>query len=138
MFYRIDKRDQGGLGWQALRWYVHLPAYLRIQDVYLNVRCADLQKGWKHVLEHYPEVSLSIIRHARSHLNYTSLTLTVLSLPVRATAVTPSSMYFVPIPEGCRCLLCLSWIQGHPEFGFNFKALVCHDGVRVFNDSRKA
>ena len=22
-----------------------------------------------------------------------------------------------------------SWIQGHPEFGFNFKALVCHDGV---------
>uniref|UniRef100_A0A0W0FUP7 Dipeptidyl-peptidase V n=1 Tax=Moniliophthora roreri TaxID=221103 RepID=A0A0W0FUP7_MONRR len=23
----------------------------------------------------------------------------------------------------------VSWIQGHPEFGFNFKALVCHDGV---------
>ena len=23
----------------------------------------------------------------------------------------------------------LSWIQGHPEFGFGFKALVCHDGV---------
>ena len=22
-----------------------------------------------------------------------------------------------------------SWIQGHPEYGFNFKALVCHDGV---------
>ncbi|KAJ7795616.1 Alpha/Beta hydrolase protein [Mycena olivaceomarginata] len=22
-----------------------------------------------------------------------------------------------------------SWIQSHPEFGFNFKALVCHDGV---------
>jgi len=22
-----------------------------------------------------------------------------------------------------------SWIQGHPEFGFEFKALVCHDGV---------
>ncbi|KAJ6563539.1 Alpha/Beta hydrolase protein [Mycena sp. CBHHK59/15] len=22
-----------------------------------------------------------------------------------------------------------TWIQGHPEFGFNFKALVCHDGV---------
>lgn len=22
-----------------------------------------------------------------------------------------------------------SWIQGHPEFGFNFKALVGHDGV---------
>ncbi|CAA7261498.1 unnamed protein product [Cyclocybe aegerita] len=23
----------------------------------------------------------------------------------------------------------INWIQGHPEFGFNFKALVCHDGV---------
>jgi len=22
-----------------------------------------------------------------------------------------------------------SWIQGHPDFGFGFKALVCHDGV---------
>ncbi|KAJ7505197.1 Alpha/Beta hydrolase protein [Mycena galericulata] len=23
----------------------------------------------------------------------------------------------------------VNWIQGHPEYGFNFKALVCHDGV---------
>ncbi|CCM03548.1 uncharacterized protein FIBRA_05684 [Fibroporia radiculosa] len=23
----------------------------------------------------------------------------------------------------------INWIQGHPEFGFGFKALVCHDGV---------
>ncbi|KAJ7928032.1 alpha/beta-hydrolase [Mycena leptocephala] len=23
----------------------------------------------------------------------------------------------------------INWIQGHPEFGFNFKALICHDGV---------
>ena len=23
-----------------------------------------------------------------------------------------------------------SWIQGHPEYGFDFKALVGHDGVR--------
>lgn len=22
-----------------------------------------------------------------------------------------------------------SWIQSHPEFGFGFKALFCHDGV---------
>ena len=22
-----------------------------------------------------------------------------------------------------------SWIQSNPEFGFGFKALVCHDGV---------
>ena len=22
-----------------------------------------------------------------------------------------------------------SWIQGHPEYGFGFKAVVCHDGV---------
>lgn len=27
-----------------------------------------------------------------------------------------------------------SWIQGHPEYGFNFKALVGHDGVRTFAD----
>lgn len=23
----------------------------------------------------------------------------------------------------------LSWIQSNPDFGFGFKALVCHDGV---------
>ncbi|KAG8968683.1 hypothetical protein FRC03_006430 [Tulasnella sp. 419] len=23
----------------------------------------------------------------------------------------------------------INWIQGHPEYGFNFKALVCHDGI---------
>ncbi|KAJ7069651.1 Alpha/Beta hydrolase protein [Mycena amicta] len=23
----------------------------------------------------------------------------------------------------------MNWLQGHPEYGFNFKALVCHDGV---------
>jgi dipeptidyl aminopeptidase/acylaminoacyl peptidase len=23
----------------------------------------------------------------------------------------------------------INWIQGHPEYGFNFKALACHDGV---------
>ncbi|KAJ7644021.1 Alpha/Beta hydrolase protein [Roridomyces roridus] len=23
----------------------------------------------------------------------------------------------------------INWIQGHPEYGFDFKALVCHDGV---------
>ncbi|KAI0036528.1 Alpha/Beta hydrolase protein [Vararia minispora EC-137] len=23
----------------------------------------------------------------------------------------------------------INWIQGHPEYGFNFKALFCHDGV---------
>ncbi|KAJ7795578.1 hypothetical protein B0H14DRAFT_2918756 [Mycena olivaceomarginata] len=23
----------------------------------------------------------------------------------------------------------INWLQGHPEYGFNFKALVCHDGV---------
>ena len=26
----------------------------------------------------------------------------------------------------------LSWIQGNPDFGFGFKALVCHDGVCDF------
>ena len=25
-----------------------------------------------------------------------------------------------------------SWIQGHPELGFNFKALACHDGVSFY------
>jgi hypothetical protein len=28
-------------------------------------------------------------------------------------------------------LILHSWIQGNPELGFGFKALVCHDGVRL-------
>jgi hypothetical protein len=34
------------------------------------------------------------------------------------------------------CVLILafrSWIQGNPELGFGFKALVCHDGVRFLS-----
>ncbi|KAI1793256.1 Alpha/Beta hydrolase protein [Ganoderma leucocontextum] len=55
----------------------------------------DLQKGWKHVLEKYPEVD-----------------------PDRAVAAGASYGGYA-----------INWIQGHPEFGFNFKALVCHDGA---------
>ncbi|KAI0688887.1 alpha/beta-hydrolase [Earliella scabrosa] len=51
----------------------------------------DLQAGWKHVLENFPEVD-----------------------PDRAVAAGASYG---------------GWIQGHPEFGFNFKAMVCHDGA---------
>ncbi|KAF5369307.1 hypothetical protein D9758_002810 [Tetrapyrgos nigripes] len=55
----------------------------------------DLQKGWKHALEKYPEIN-----------------------PDRAVAAGASWGGYA-----------INWIQGHPEFGFGFKALVCHDGV---------
>jgi hypothetical protein len=51
---------------------------------------------------------------------------------VRAGVVMLSSM--TPIKQvlmtGIDCVHD-SWIQGHPEYGFGFKALVCHDGVRT-------
>src|SRR5258707_7165448 len=57
-------------------------------------------------------------------------TLVVQSRQVRAGVATPSSEFscthHTRIPNA---YLWQSWIQGHPEFGFNFKALVCHDGV---------
>ncbi|KAL0961326.1 hypothetical protein HGRIS_006284 [Hohenbuehelia grisea] len=55
----------------------------------------DMQAGWKHVLEKYPEID-----------------------PERAVAAGASWGGYA-----------INWIQGHPEYGFNFKALVCHDGV---------
>ncbi|PCH40235.1 alpha/beta-hydrolase [Wolfiporia cocos MD-104 SS10] len=55
----------------------------------------DMQKGWKHVLEHFPEID-----------------------PDRAVAAGASWGGYA-----------INWIQGHPEYGFGFKALVCHDGV---------
>ncbi|KAI0775548.1 alpha/beta-hydrolase [Trametes elegans] len=55
----------------------------------------DLQKGFKYVLDNFPEVD-----------------------PDRAVAAGASYGGYA-----------INWIQGHPEYGFNFKALVCHDGV---------
>ncbi|KAH0586242.1 Dipeptidyl-peptidase 5 [Termitomyces sp. J132] len=55
----------------------------------------DLQKGWNHVLNAYPEIDAE-----------------------RAVAAGASWGGYA-----------INWIQGHPEYGFNFKALVCHDGV---------
>ncbi|KAG7442969.1 alpha/beta-hydrolase [Guyanagaster necrorhizus] len=55
----------------------------------------DLQKGWKYVLNTYPEID-----------------------PDRAVAAGASWGGYA-----------VNWIQGHPEYEFNFKALVCHDGV---------
>ncbi|EIM85929.1 alpha/beta-hydrolase [Stereum hirsutum FP-91666 SS1] len=55
----------------------------------------DLQKGWKYILNKYPEIDQE-----------------------RAVAAGASWGGYA-----------INWIQGHPEFGFGFKALVCHDGV---------
>lgn len=55
----------------------------------------DMQKGWKYILDTYPQVDRD-----------------------RAVAAGASWGGYA-----------INWIQGHPEFGFNFKALVCHDGV---------
>ncbi|KZT11901.1 alpha/beta-hydrolase [Laetiporus sulphureus 93-53] len=55
----------------------------------------DMQKGWKYILDNYPEID-----------------------PERAVAAGASWGGYA-----------INWIQGHPEYGFGFKALVCHDGV---------
>ncbi|OBZ71378.1 Dipeptidyl-peptidase 5 [Grifola frondosa] len=55
----------------------------------------DLQKGWKYILQEYPEID-----------------------PDRAVAAGASYGGYA-----------INWIQGHPEYDFGFKALVCHDGA---------
>ncbi|KIK57262.1 hypothetical protein GYMLUDRAFT_173098 [Collybiopsis luxurians FD-317 M1] len=55
----------------------------------------DMQKGWKYILDHFPEVDAD-----------------------RAVAAGASWGGYA-----------INWIQGHPEYNFGFKALVCHDGV---------
>ncbi|KAF7796251.1 hypothetical protein EIP86_007425 [Pleurotus ostreatoroseus] len=73
----------------------------------------DLRKGWEYILDKYPEVD-----------------------PNRAVAAGASwggyAIKFVSFAHltfvSTEPLTYLSWIQGHPEFGFNFKALFCHDG----------
>ncbi|EIN12412.1 alpha/beta-hydrolase [Punctularia strigosozonata HHB-11173 SS5] len=55
----------------------------------------DMIKGWKHVLDKYPEIDSD-----------------------RAVAAGASWGGYA-----------INWIQGHPEYGFGFKALVGHDGV---------
>ncbi|KAI0702288.1 Alpha/Beta hydrolase protein [Cytidiella melzeri] len=55
----------------------------------------DLIKGYKYVIDKYPEID-----------------------PDRAVAAGGSWGGYA-----------MNWIQGHPEFGFGFKALFCHDGI---------
>ncbi|KDQ62499.1 hypothetical protein JAAARDRAFT_30397 [Jaapia argillacea MUCL 33604] len=55
----------------------------------------DMQKGWKYVLDTYPEIDTE-----------------------RAVAAGASWGGYA-----------INWIEGHPEYGFGFKALVSHDGV---------
>ncbi|KAI0076295.1 hypothetical protein K474DRAFT_1691388 [Panus rudis PR-1116 ss-1] len=55
----------------------------------------DLTKGWKYILDKYPEIDADrAVGAGASYGGYSA-----------------------------------NWIQGHPEFGFNFKALVTHDGA---------
>ncbi|KAI0670984.1 alpha/beta-hydrolase [Trametes maxima] len=60
----------------------------------------DLRNGWKYILDNVPEVRQLQVD------------------PERAVAAGASYGGYA-----------INWIQGHPEFGFNFKALVCHDGA---------
>ncbi|KAJ7175987.1 Alpha/Beta hydrolase protein [Mycena filopes] len=55
----------------------------------------DMQKGFKYILDSYPQIDAD-----------------------RAVAAGASWGGYA-----------INWLQGHPEYGFNFKALVCHDGV---------
>ena len=68
-----------------------------------------------------------------THCDELFLTVTALLQRVPATEGTlfsPSMLLRVSsFSEQC----CFSWIQGHPEYGFGFKALVCHDGVRFIH-----
>lgn len=92
----------------------------------------DLRNGWKYVLENYPQVT-----HIRSPIVDVLLmipirsTLTARLLLERVMEVTPSSrLYSTSSSPGVLTTDSFpSWIQGNPEFGFGFKALVCHDGV---------
>ncbi|KZT73924.1 alpha/beta-hydrolase [Daedalea quercina L-15889] len=55
----------------------------------------DMQKGFKYILDNFPEVD-----------------------PDKAVGAGASWGGYA-----------VNWIQGHPEYNFKFKALVCHDGV---------
>ena len=87
------------------------------------------------MLKNYPEVCNCIFFASMLDICWIlfafRLTLSVLLLLARVGVVMQSSMislFFVDecdLTHACTC----SWIQGHPEYGFGFKAVVCHDGV---------
>ena len=96
----------------------------------------DLRKGWKYILDNYPQVWDPVFFSSitRSPRPYRSIR-TAPSLLVLVTGDTPSSRF-----STFRVLVTVvkdvsSWIQSNPEFGFGFKALVCHDGVRGGTDT---
>lgn len=79
----------------------------------------DLSKGWKYILNKYPEIDQErLVAAGASYGGYSikyvdTLFQTILSCP----------------PTDLACTIG-SWIQGHQkELGFDFKAVVCHDGV---------
>lgn len=93
----------------------------------------DLRKGWQHILDNHPEVSpyrcvsvplnsLLVFHQGRSR----SCSSCGRKLGWICHQV---SMLLHPRVNPRRSLPKSSWIQGHPEYGFGFKALVCHDGV---------
>ncbi|KAG6868988.1 hypothetical protein C0993_006510 [Termitomyces sp. T159_Od127] len=67
----------------------------------------DLQRGWKYVLEEYPEIDADRAVAAGASWGGYAIKCDVLR-----------------IYEWRRLTLVYSWIQGHPEYGFGFKALV--------------
>ena len=89
----------------------------------------DLRKGWQYILDNYPQVETPTFPSSAVYLSgsYRSIR-TVPSPLVPAMEDTPSSAslrrFLTTTAKAAP-----SWIQSNPEFGFGFKALICHDGV---------
>jgi hypothetical protein len=92
--------------------------------------------GWKYILQEYPEVRpCTLSSHTQRILTSIfahRLTKTAQWLLVVVMAgMQSSAWHFESFWSSCVLILALrSWIQGNPELGFGFKALVCINGVR--------
>ena len=86
-----------------------------------------MQAGWKFALEKYPEVRRSSIPVRRFDI--------VQQIDSERAVAAGASWggyaikYILFLTSRFPLIHCSSWIQGHPEYGFGFKALICHDGV---------
>ena len=92
----------------------------------------DLRKGWKYILDNYPQVRgpvLSSITRAYSgptDRQESCRRCWCQLWRIRHQVYFRRSCFLVTSAEDIP-----SWIQSNPDFGFGFKALVCHDGVCV-------
>ena len=95
----------------------------------------DMIEGWKFALDSYPEVwPLPVLILCPSLIlssSPRSMQIVPWRLEQAGVDMQSSKAYHSLSLRSGYLTISNSWIQGHPEFGFNFKALVCHDGVSV-------